>query len=238
MSSTGATARARVRRHHAGMLATLSHRLGGYPFGSTVPFVLDHAARPVILVSRLAEHTRNIEADRRASLLVSEPTADVQAGARLTLVGDVARATGDLAALQARYLRYFPDAERLLDLDDFAFYRLEPLQIRYIAGFADIHWISAAAYAPPANALADHEATLLARANDEHADTLRDCCRFHHGRETERAVMIGIDCDGFDLRAPGSPLPAVLRVDFEHPAVTADEVSAQLRAVAQKVRVR
>ena len=139
MSDLGTAARALLRHHHAGMLATLSHRLGGYPFGSTVPFVLDHAARPVILVSRLAEHTRNIEADRRASLLVSEPAADVQAGARLTLVGDVVPATGDLTALQARYLRYFPDAERLLELDDFAFYHLEPLQIRYIAGFARIH---------------------------------------------------------------------------------------------------
>jgi len=114
MSPPSAAARALLRRHHAGTLATLSHRLGGYPFGSVVPFVLDHAARPVMLVSRLAEHTRNIEADRRASLLVSEPTVDVQAGARLTLVGDVARVTGNLGALRARYLRYFPDAGRLL----------------------------------------------------------------------------------------------------------------------------
>lgn len=236
MSSPPAAARAQLRRHHAGMLATLSHRLGGYPFGSAVPFVLDHTARPVMLISRLAEHTRNVEADRRASLLVSEPAADVQASARLTLVGDVARVTGDLTALRARYLRYFPDAEHLLELDDFTFYRLEPLQIRYIAGFAEIHWISATAYAPPANALADCEAALLAQTNANHGDALRDCCRFFHGRETKRAVMIGLDCDGFDLRAAGTSPHAVLRVAFEHPAVTGDEAIRQLGALAKKAR--
>lgn len=112
MSSAGTAARACLRHYRAGTLATLSQRLAGYPFGSAVPFVLDHAARPVILVSRLAEHTRNIAADHRVSLHVSSAAGDVQAGTRLTLVGDAARATWDLSALRARYLRYFPDAER------------------------------------------------------------------------------------------------------------------------------
>ena len=236
MSPPSAAARALLRRHHAGTLATLSHRLGGYPFGSVVPFVLDHAARPVMLVSRLAEHTRNIEADRRASLLVSEPTVDVQAGARLTLVGDVARVTGNLGALRARYLRYFPDAGRLLELGDFAFHRLEPLQIRYIAGFAELHWISAADFVPPANALADDETTVLARINAEHADALRDFCRFFHGRDMGPAVVIGVDCDGCDLRAGNTSPHAVLRVDFEQAAITADEASERLNALAQKIR--
>lgn len=236
MTNPGAAARARLRRHHSGMLATLSQRLGGYPFGSVVPFVLDHAARPVILVSRLAEHTRNIAADRRVSLLVREPAEDVQAGARLTLIGDAARATEDLAALRARYLRYFPDSARLLELGDFDFYRLEPLQIRFISGFADIHWISAAAFAPPVNQLAGDEAALVAHMNAGRAGDLSDCCRFFHGREISHASLIGIDCDGFDLRARGTSPHAVLRVDFEDSVITADEAREQLLALAKKAR--
>jgi putative heme iron utilization protein len=236
MSSQEAGARVFLRRHHAGSLATLSQRLSGYPFGSVVPFMLDHAARPVILVSRLAEHTRNIAADSRVSLLVSDAADDVQAGARLTLIGDAARAEGDLAALRARYLRYFPEAERLLALGDFDFHRIEPVQVRFISGFADIHWISAAAYAPPANELAGDEDAVIAYMNTEHAGALRDCCRFFHDRETARAIMVGIDCDGFDLRAEDASPRAALRVEFDHPVITAAEARAQLLALAKKAR--
>jgi len=236
MSSPETVARAYLRRHHVGMLATVSNRLGGYPFGSVVPFVLDHAARPVILVSRLAEHTRNIRADPRASLLVSDSAADAQAGARLTLIGDAARVEGNLAALRARYLRYFPEAERLLALSDFDFHRIEPLQLRFIAGFADIHWISAAAFAPPSNDLEENEDAVVARMNTQHARGLRDCCRFFHGRDTARAIVVGIDCDGFDLRvAEGSP-GATLRIDFARPVTTATEACAQLLALAKRAR--
>jgi len=236
MSSPGSAARAYLRRHHAGMLATLSQRLGGYPFGSVVPFVLDHAARPVILISRLAEHTRNIAGDPRASLLVSESARDVQAGARLTLVGDAARAAGNLTALRGRYLRYFPEAARLLELGDFDFHVIEPLQVRFIAGFADIHWIGATAYAPPTNQLAGHEEAVVAHMNREDGHALRACCAFFHGRNTARAIVVGVDCDGLDLRVQdGSPGPA-LRVDFEHCVTSANEAHAQLLALAKKAR--
>ena len=83
-----AQARRYLRAHRYGILSTLSQKLGGYPFGSLAPYVLDHAARPVILVSRLAEHTRNIDADPRVSLLVYESSGDPQAAARITLSGD------------------------------------------------------------------------------------------------------------------------------------------------------
>jgi len=101
----GTEARLYLRRHRAGVLSTLSKRLGGYPFGSITPFVLDAAARPVVLVSRLAEHTKNMEADPRASLFVHDAAPDVQTGARLTLVGDAER-VADADLIRARYLRY------------------------------------------------------------------------------------------------------------------------------------
>ena len=79
----GSAARRYLRHHHHGALSTLSRKLAGYPFGSSVPFVLDHAARPAILISRLAEHTRNIHADPRVSLLVHTPGVAVQAATRI-----------------------------------------------------------------------------------------------------------------------------------------------------------
>jgi len=126
-------------------LSTLSRRHPGHPFGSLVPYALDHQGRPVILVSRLAEHTRNMEADPRVSLLAHDAASDPQAGARVTLLGNATPLeASDPAA--ARYRHLFPDSERLLALGDFSFFALEPLAVRFIEGFGSIHWISAAEY--------------------------------------------------------------------------------------------
>ncbi len=124
-----------------GVLATQSTQLPGYPFASIMPFMADERHRPVFFVSRLAEHTKNLLADLRASFLVSSPDGkNVLTGARLTLVGDVMPidATPDLVA---RYLRYQPDAKQYLDLGDFAFFRLMPQRARYVAGFGEMGWV-------------------------------------------------------------------------------------------------
>lgn len=226
----GAAARAYLRHRRSGVLSTLSKKLAGYPFGSVVPFILDHAARPVILISRLAEHTRNIEADARVSLLVNDAIEDVQAGARLTLTGDAARAGGNLDALQARYLNYFPEAGRLIALGDFTFYVIVPQALRFIGGFGDIRWVSPADYAPPENSLIEQEDSIISSINLEPSHKLRDYCRFFHGRNPEVAIVAGIDCDGFDVRADG----ALLRFDFEQPVTGAASVREALAALARK----
>jgi putative heme iron utilization protein len=228
----GCAARRYLRHHHFGVLSTLSKKLAGHPFGSLVPFVLDHAARPAILISRLAEHTGNIDADPRVSLLVHTAGTDAQAAARLTLVGNAARVSADVTALEARYLRYVPDAVRLLALGDFCFYRIEPLRLRFIGGFGDIQWIAAAAYTPPADAIAECEADILAHMNADHAAVLRDCCRHFRDNHAAAVTMIGVDCDGFDVRADG----AVLRFEFAAPLANAQEVRAALVAMAREAR--
>lgn len=226
----GAESRRFLRSRRHGVLSTLSRRVSGYPFGSVVPYLLDHAARPVILISRLAEHTTNLEADPRVSLLVSDGRDDVQAAARLTLLGDAMQdAEG---RTRARYLRYFPDAGRLIALGDFAFYRIEPRQLRFIRGFGEMGWISAESYAPPPNGLDADEDAIVTHMNGEHARNLRDYCRFYHRQDVGVAVMAGIDCDGFDVRGDGT----LLRFDFDRPVADAREAREALVTMAQKAR--
>ena len=234
MTREGADARRYLRRQCYGVLSTLSKKLDGYPFGSMVPFMLDHAARPVMYISRLAEHTKNIDSDPRASLLVHEPTANVQAAARLTLVGDAVRVSDNLDALRARYLNYFPDATRLIALGDFAFYRIVPLRLRYIGGFGAIHWISGEDYAPPANQLAAQEPEIVAHMNADHAQSLRDFCRHFRQAPAHDATMVGIDCDGFDARADGG----LLRFDFDQPITDGAEARGALIRMAHEARAR
>lgn len=130
-----------------GVLATQSTQLPGYPFASILPFIPDERHRPVFLISALAEHTKNLMADQRASFLVASPDEhNVLTGARLTLVGDVQRCDAS-EELVARYLRYQPDAQQYLELGDFAFFRLTPKRARYVAGFGEMGWIEEAGWA-------------------------------------------------------------------------------------------
>jgi putative heme iron utilization protein len=227
----GTEARRYLRRHHAGVLATLSKRLGGYPFGSVVPFVLDHDAQPILLVSRLAEHTKNMAADPRASLLVHDSADDVQTAARLTLVGDAERVP-DPAAVAARYLRRFPDAQALLDLGDFEFWRLRATFVRHIAGFGAIRSITPASFAPPENRLAEAEDEIIAHMNANHADALRAYCRRATGVTPSSAMLVGIDCDGLDVRADTT----VVRIEFDAPVTNAGKAREALAALARGAR--
>ena len=230
--STGSEARRYLRHHLHGVLSTISKKLPGYPFGSVVPCITDHAARPVMLVSGLAEHTKNIGADPRVSLLVRDAGADPQECARLTLIGDAKPVAAERAALQARYLQYFPNAERLLALGDFSFFHIEPAMLRYVGGFGAIHWISRDSYAPPANELAACEADIVTHMNAEHVGALRDYCRHFKQRQPATVGMIGIDCDGFDLRADDQ----ILRFDFAQPVSDAPTARAALKAMVAEAR--
>ncbi|MEO7728041.1 MAG: DUF2470 domain-containing protein [Burkholderiales bacterium] len=230
--SAGAETRRYLRRHRHGVLSTISKKLAGYPFGSVVPFVLDHAARPVLFISRLAEHTKNIARDPHVSLLVRDAADDPQESARLTLVGNALPANDGVPELQARYFRHIPEAARLAALGDFSFYFIEPVMLRFVGGFGAIEWISADRYAPPVNALAACESDIVAHMNADHTAALCNCSRYFRHREPAAVTMTGIDCDGFDLSADGE----VVRIDFDQPVVDAHMARAALAAMAARVR--
>ena len=123
-----------------GVLATLSARHDGWPFSSVTPYALTDDGQPILLLSQLAEHTRNIQVDSRASLFVQEPGEDPQAVARVTLLGRVEAA--DSAALRAQYLLRHPQASNYFAMADFALYVLRTETARYVGGFGDMGWIS------------------------------------------------------------------------------------------------
>lgn len=149
----GRSARELLRRERHGVLATMSLAVPLHPFGSLVPYALDRRGEPILLLSDLAEHTRNLLADARSSLLVQDSAAlqDPQAGARLTLVGRTQPVAGaDEEACRELYLARFPAARAYLGTHGFRCHRLAVRQARFIGGFGVIHWL-------PAEALLDAE---------------------------------------------------------------------------------
>jgi len=174
-----------IRTAHFGVVSTLATEPPGHPYGSLLPFVSDEHCRPVFLVSQLAEHTRNLLQDARASFLVWQSEADsVLAGARLTLVGQAQPFEAD-TLLTERYLRYQPDARQFLMLGDFRFFRLEPARMRYIAGFGQMGWIDGADLSHAAHLTLADEAELIA---------------YLQVRLSPNVTLLGLDALGADLR--------------------------------------
>ena len=132
-----------AERH--GVLATLAARRYGWPYASVTPYALTAKGEPLFLFSELAEHTRNIRADQRASLLVQagDALADPLAGARLTLLGEVEEVPlEERSAAQAIYLARQPTASEYVSMTDFHLFVLRVIEARFIAGFGDMGWLS------------------------------------------------------------------------------------------------
>ena len=230
-------ARQFLRSTHSGILSTHSAKFEGYPFGSVAPFVLDHQCQPVILISDIAEHTKNITINPKVSLLVFAGMEDLQANARLTLLGEAVKIDKEDAHLRARYLRYIPQAAGYFDMHDFAFYRIQITQARYIAGFGKMSWMAGVDMTAPASQLAEVETSIIEHMNADHADSLAAYCRHFHGFDAQRSEMLGIDCDGFDVKAENNAKNSqTFRFQFESPisdAITAREALVAMSKLAR-----
>ena len=135
-----------ANERHA-VLATLSASRDGWPFASVAPFALSDTGEPLLLLSDLAEHTRNIRADPRASLMVQDGASlnDPQAGGRVTILGQVEPVLdADLINARATYVARHPPAAEYVAMADFRLYVLRVCEARFIGGFGDMGWIDAA----------------------------------------------------------------------------------------------
>jgi len=115
-----------------------------------VATAVDAQGRPLLLISRLAEHTKNLADRPEASILLldtSDPSASPLAQGRVTLLGACRPVPAEETAECRRlFLAAHPDSAQYADFSDFAFYRLEPAQLRYVGGFGRMSWIDAEAY--------------------------------------------------------------------------------------------
>jgi putative heme iron utilization protein len=154
----------------------------------------------LLLISRIAQHTHNLRADARCSLLVGERDAeDVQAAGRLTLLAEARQLNDEVAieAAAARYYRYFPQARDFHRIHDFDFWVLEPVRWRFIGGFGAIHWLDGITLANPFAGAA--ESGMLEHMNSDHAAAIAHYLALA-GIAGEAAEMVGIDAEGFHLR--------------------------------------
>jgi hypothetical protein len=172
------------------ILSTHATQMPGFPYGTAIPLVLDELNQPVLLISTLAEHTKNLLADSRASIAIVEPgKANIQDAARLTLVGRAETFTPAPELVQ-RYLRYQPDAEQYLQLD-FMFFRFKPERARFIGGVGKMGWLEGQEWGETVRISLTEEIELLSVATPEIPEQIRLCGFDAYGIDYERDGRYG-----------------------------------------------
>lgn len=233
-------ARTLVYLGRTGMLSTLSRKHSGHPFGSVMPYALDAQGRPLFLISTMAMHTQNLQADRRASLLVTEPgwRGDPLAAGRATLMGDVVPVRGaETAEARAAYLARHARAAYWVDFEDFGFHRLEVADIYFVGGFAAMDWVSADEYlAARPDPLADAAAGIIEHMNRDHGDALVTLARVLAQVEADEASMVSVDRLGFKLRIRSGRRLHSARIPFPREATTPQETRVLLIEMLRAAR--
>jgi heme oxygenase (biliverdin-IX-beta and delta-forming) len=211
------------------VLSTMSVDVPEYPFGSVTPYCADSEGRPIIYISTIAQHTKNILANSKVSLTVVENgigSDDVQTRGRVTCIGDARSLKADDAkAAGERYFRYFPSAQQYEGTHDFEFFRLDLVRVRYIGGFGQIYWVEPQEFIKKNPFSRAQELRIVQHMNQDHRDALK-------GYAGTEAVMVGIDSEGFDLRTAESKR----RIPFEAPVSSMEEAREALIAMARRVQ--
>ena len=234
MADVAAQARALMRAAgQAALATTLARGSGGHPYVSLVLASVDQHACPVLLLSDLADHAKNLKQDTRAALLFED--AEIRHGARDPLTRPRVSVLGRLAEVEAgaacerlkdRFLARHPGAKTYAGFADFRLYRMAVDSAHLVAGFGEIHWMTGAEIMYPtagAEALAQAEAKILERIGRDHEAALRSLAQ-GLGSGTGPVTPIGIDPEGLDLRV-GDRL---LRVPF---ASSVDNSKAAIKAL-------
>lgn len=225
-------ARAVARACKTACLATTMSGQNGQPYASLVLVAFDHDAAPILLISRLAEHTKNLLSNDRVSLLC-DGTAGLPeplTGPRVSLLGRAVK-TED-PRHRARFLARHPSAEMYAGFGDFAFYHLAIERAHIVAGFGKIHWLDDYLYAGETAALIDAEAGILEHMNEDHADAVQLYASKLLGRSGDGWSLCGIDAEGCDLISEQE----LARLSFGRMISTADEARIELVRLVKQAR--
>lgn len=212
-------------------LSTVSRKRPGYPFGSLMPYSSDGTGRPIFLISNMAMHTQNIQADHRASLFVAQAgDGDPLGTARATIVGDVHPVPEDeVGDARQCYLSRFENSRSWVDFTDFGFYRMQPLDLYYVGGFGVMGWVAADDYlSAKVDPLADAGPKILGHMNSDHVPAMILLAKVYAGFTATEAAMTAVDRLGFHLRLKTRDGMKGTRINFLREVQNSDEARSVL----------
>jgi putative heme iron utilization protein len=234
--SASELARSLLRRSRQGALATLMPG-GGDPYCSLVNVASHCDGSPILLISRLALHTRNVLGDPRVSLMLDERAeGDPLEGARIMLAGRAEQATdAEEAVLRRRYLSAHPSAEAFVNFKDFSFFKIRPTGAHLVAGFGRIVDLVPEQFLTElsdADALLEAEQGAIEHMNADHREAMNLYATRLLGAEQADWRCTGCDPDGMDMQAGAK----TLRLQFPRRIVTPAALRNVLKELAEQAR--
>ena len=231
-------ARSLLRRSRQGALATLAAGSGD-PYCSLVNVASHADGSPILLISRLALHTRNILADFRVSLLLDERgEGDPLEGSRIMLAGRAEEASSDDATiLRQRYLNAHPTAETFVNFKDFSFFRIRPSGAHLVAGFGRIVDLKPEQFLTDisdAGALLEAEQDAIEHMNVDHRDAMNLYATKLLCADAVDWRCTGCDPEGIDMQAGTK----TLRLDFPERVTGPGELRKMLVRLAGEARAK
>ena len=228
-------ARALVRRARSAALATALAGDGAWPYASLVTVACDGDGSPILLLSDLSDHTRNLAVDPRASVLFEAASRrrNPQAGPRVTVLGRVLRSEDERH--RRRFLARHPDARQYAGFGDFHVHLMVVERAHYVGGFAVAPWLAGRellAAGRAAASVAAIEEDVLAHMNSTHGDAVDLYANRLLRLKGRRWRLVGIDPDGVDLRLGGR----FARLDFGRPVRNRASCRAELVRLARLAR--
>lgn len=211
-----------VRSREKAVLATVMRDTDGDPYASLVLTASDYFGNPMVYISDMAEHTKNLWENQRVSMLFERTSGlnDPLSGARVSLQGRMQESKDP--ALKERFFKRHEQSRKYENAHNFFLYHMTVERAHLVAGFGRIHWLNDAEYHFPADRvleLAEAENGIVTHMNEDHADAIDLIAQNLMGADGEGWAMIGIDPEGFDLRKRDR----VIRYDFEHPLMRAED---------------
>ena len=223
-----------------GSLSTLSRKQSGFPFGSVMPYGLDDHGRPIFLISTMAMHTQNLQADPRASLLVMQEDSEGEplGASRVTLVGNVLPVPHtESATARDLYLERHANSKYWVYFEDFSFYRMNVVDVYYVGGFGVMGWVSASDYdQSQPDPLADAMTEIIQHMNADHKDALVLLARKFARVASTEATMTAVDHLGFHVRLKTSDGMRGARIAFLREAKNPAEARNVLVEMVQQAR--
>ena len=191
-----------LRESNEGVLSTMSKKFEGYPFGSFTTFTTDRNRTVIIYASGLAQHTKNLLHNSKASLTIYnlEQNGDQQDSQRLTLLGDLVLAA-DQDDCKERFSLFLPHSVNYHKMHDFSFYKLVINQARWIGGFGQIAWLKPEQWIDSKPKWLEREKSIINHMNNDHSNSIISTLHAQLGIKDSKAEMVAINTDGYYVRS-------------------------------------
>ena len=225
-----------TRKTPVGVLSTVSKNLPGYPFGSVTPFMTDNEGRVIMFISDIAQHSRNLLENSKASITIYNQidNGDQNENARVTLVGDVKKLSRDeQSEILPEYIAQFPAAATYQQAHDFHLWRMDIIRVRYIGGFGKIFWIEQEEWAQPHKPWTkEQEQGVITHMNEDHIDAMTLMLKEECDVVCDSPMMTNVLTDGCYIRAKGQRV----FIPFANVCNTLGDIRKELVALTHKAR--